>query len=321
MASHGIKDRVAIVGMGCTRFAEHWDKGLDDLIIEASEDTFASAGVTKDDVDAYWFGHRPVGDERHHPGPAPAAGGQAGDPGRELLHHRVRGAPGRGLRGGVGGLRRGHGGGRGEGQGLRVPGPQRLPHPQRRHRPHPHRGGHVLHGGPGLRQEVRRGRGRADRGAGPHLVEEPPQRRRQPPGPVPQGGLHRDHLRLTPGGRPPRGVRLRRRGRRGRRGHRGPGRGRPPLHGQAPLHQGAVVLGRQRLGSHRPRLRLHLVPRVRPDRRGRLRPGRHHRPPPPAGHGRGARLLHAHRAGADGGPRVRRAGHGVEGGAGRHVRP
>src|ERR1700692_65062 len=56
MGSHGIKDRVAIVGMGCTRFAEHWDKSLDDLIIEASEDTFASAGVTKDDVDAYWFG-------------------------------------------------------------------------------------------------------------------------------------------------------------------------------------------------------------------------------------------------------------------------
>ena len=32
------------------------DKSLDDLIIEASEDTFASAGVTKDDVDAYWLG-------------------------------------------------------------------------------------------------------------------------------------------------------------------------------------------------------------------------------------------------------------------------
>src|SRR5271156_1692163 len=56
MGSHGIKDRVAIVGMGCTRFAEHWDKSLDDLIIEASEDTFASAGVTKEDVDAYWIG-------------------------------------------------------------------------------------------------------------------------------------------------------------------------------------------------------------------------------------------------------------------------
>ncbi|MEY2435385.1 MAG: hypothetical protein QOF97_221, partial [Acidimicrobiaceae bacterium] len=24
MASHGIKDRVAIVGMGCTPFGEHW---------------------------------------------------------------------------------------------------------------------------------------------------------------------------------------------------------------------------------------------------------------------------------------------------------
>ena len=27
MASNGIKDRVAIVGMGCTKFGEHWDKG------------------------------------------------------------------------------------------------------------------------------------------------------------------------------------------------------------------------------------------------------------------------------------------------------
>ena len=56
MASHGIRDRVAIVGMGCTPFGEHWDKGLDDLIVDASGDAFASAGVTKDEVDAYWFG-------------------------------------------------------------------------------------------------------------------------------------------------------------------------------------------------------------------------------------------------------------------------
>jgi acetyl-CoA C-acetyltransferase len=56
MSSHGIKDRVAIVGMGCTRFAEHWDKGADDLLVDASTEAFASAGVTKDDVDAYWLG-------------------------------------------------------------------------------------------------------------------------------------------------------------------------------------------------------------------------------------------------------------------------
>jgi acetyl-CoA C-acetyltransferase len=56
MGSHGIKDRVAIVGMGCTRFAEHWDKGVDDMLVEAANDAFKSAGVTKDDVDAFWFG-------------------------------------------------------------------------------------------------------------------------------------------------------------------------------------------------------------------------------------------------------------------------
>src|SRR6478736_2713992 len=56
MGSHGIKDRVAIVGMGCTPFGEHWNKGTDDLIVDSTEATFASTGITKDDVDAYWVG-------------------------------------------------------------------------------------------------------------------------------------------------------------------------------------------------------------------------------------------------------------------------
>ena len=56
MGSHGVHDKVAIVGMGCTKFAELWDKGLDDLIVDASTEAFASAGVSKEDVDAYWFG-------------------------------------------------------------------------------------------------------------------------------------------------------------------------------------------------------------------------------------------------------------------------
>ena len=56
MSSNGIRDRVAIVGMGCTRFAEHFDRGFDDLVIEAAGDAFTAAGVTKDDVDAYWYG-------------------------------------------------------------------------------------------------------------------------------------------------------------------------------------------------------------------------------------------------------------------------
>ncbi len=56
MGSHGIRDRVAIVGMGCTRFGEHWDKSADDLLVESVNDALESAGVEQDRVDAYWVG-------------------------------------------------------------------------------------------------------------------------------------------------------------------------------------------------------------------------------------------------------------------------
>jgi len=56
MASKGIKDRVAIVGMGCTKFGEHWDKSTEDLLCEAAYEAFASAGVAPDDIDAFWLG-------------------------------------------------------------------------------------------------------------------------------------------------------------------------------------------------------------------------------------------------------------------------
>jgi acetyl-CoA C-acetyltransferase len=56
MSSHGIRDRVAIVGMGCTPFGEHWDKSTDDLVIDSTTEAMASAGVSRDDVDAYWLG-------------------------------------------------------------------------------------------------------------------------------------------------------------------------------------------------------------------------------------------------------------------------
>ena len=56
MASHGIRDQVCVVGMGCTPFGEHWDKGVDDLLVEASGEALASAGVKLDDIDAFWVG-------------------------------------------------------------------------------------------------------------------------------------------------------------------------------------------------------------------------------------------------------------------------
>ena len=56
MASNGICDKVAIVGMGCTAFGEHWDKSTDDLLVEAATAAYKSAGVDPDRVDAYWLG-------------------------------------------------------------------------------------------------------------------------------------------------------------------------------------------------------------------------------------------------------------------------
>ncbi len=56
MASRGIKDRVAIIGMGCTKFGEHWDKGPEDLLVDAAYQAYESAGLEPKDVDAYWLG-------------------------------------------------------------------------------------------------------------------------------------------------------------------------------------------------------------------------------------------------------------------------
>ena len=56
MASNGIRDRVAIVGMGCTAFGERWDKSVSDLLVESSQDALNSANVPIDAVDAFWLG-------------------------------------------------------------------------------------------------------------------------------------------------------------------------------------------------------------------------------------------------------------------------
>ncbi len=56
MASKGICDRVAIVGMGCTKFGEHWNRSASDLLVDAVQDAYGSAGIEPDNVDAYWLG-------------------------------------------------------------------------------------------------------------------------------------------------------------------------------------------------------------------------------------------------------------------------
>ena len=56
MASNGIRDKVAIVGMGCTPFGEHWDKSVDDLLVEAVTEASTTSGIPLGDVDAFWLG-------------------------------------------------------------------------------------------------------------------------------------------------------------------------------------------------------------------------------------------------------------------------
>jgi acetyl-CoA C-acetyltransferase len=54
MAS-GIKDRVVILGMGCSKFGERWDADSEDLMVEAYVEALADAGIGGDDIQAAWF--------------------------------------------------------------------------------------------------------------------------------------------------------------------------------------------------------------------------------------------------------------------------
>jgi len=41
--AESIRDKVAIVGMGCTKFGERWDASLEDLLVEAGDEAFDDA--------------------------------------------------------------------------------------------------------------------------------------------------------------------------------------------------------------------------------------------------------------------------------------
>lgn len=52
----GIRDKVAIIGMGCTRFGERWDMGAEELMVEAFEECLADAGMEREEIQAAWLG-------------------------------------------------------------------------------------------------------------------------------------------------------------------------------------------------------------------------------------------------------------------------
>jgi acetyl-CoA C-acetyltransferase len=63
----GIRDKVAILGMGCARFGERWEAGVEDLALEAFEEALGDAGIDVKQIDAAWLG---VGFDAMNMGPS-----------------------------------------------------------------------------------------------------------------------------------------------------------------------------------------------------------------------------------------------------------
>ena len=51
----GIRDKVVILGMGCSRFGERWDANPAQLMAEAFQECLQDAGIEKNDIHAAWF--------------------------------------------------------------------------------------------------------------------------------------------------------------------------------------------------------------------------------------------------------------------------
>ena len=56
MKVDAVKDKVAIIGMGCTKFGENWNNSAEDMIIDAVDEAFKDAGISIDDIQAAWLG-------------------------------------------------------------------------------------------------------------------------------------------------------------------------------------------------------------------------------------------------------------------------
>jgi len=51
-----IKDRVAVIGVGCTKFGELFDMSYEDLAVEAAFEALADANISPEDIEATWLG-------------------------------------------------------------------------------------------------------------------------------------------------------------------------------------------------------------------------------------------------------------------------
>ena len=51
-----IRNKVAIVGMGCIKFGENFHQSIDDMIIDAAYEAYEDAGIDPKDIQAAWMG-------------------------------------------------------------------------------------------------------------------------------------------------------------------------------------------------------------------------------------------------------------------------
>jgi acetyl-CoA C-acetyltransferase len=55
--ANGIKDKVAIIGMGCTVFGEHWHMGAEEMVVQAFGEALSDAGIERGEIGAAWIGN------------------------------------------------------------------------------------------------------------------------------------------------------------------------------------------------------------------------------------------------------------------------
>ena len=51
----GIRDKVALLGMGCSKFGERWNDNAEDLMVESFSEAVADAGIETNQIEAAWF--------------------------------------------------------------------------------------------------------------------------------------------------------------------------------------------------------------------------------------------------------------------------
>ena len=327
MASNGIRDHVAIVGMGCTPFGEHWDRSADDLLVDATEECFASTPtITQGRRRRLLAGHdglravrasssasRSSSTTSRSPAwrtsarPARRRSATPATPSPRAPTTRVMAVGVEKLKdSGYSGLVRSTSPATGRRRRSRLTAPAAFS-PAR----------------PGLLPEVRRRSAGHARRDDPRRLEEPRQRREEPAGAVPQGGRQGEDRRLrrwSPGGS-------------GIFDCSGVSDGSAAAlivraedahqYTDTPMYVKALALAAgPASGPIDPAYDYTTFPEVVRCARGRLRAGR--ASPTRATQistGRGPRLLHPDRARADGGPRVLRARPGVERRARRRLRP